>query len=357
MSFILSIKDTYRQAVEAATDGKNTVMYDDKGNPSIMVCIPRFNLSDVIAGAPDAPHPAFIVDGVVKNEIWISKFQNIVHDNRAYSLPGMDPRAYVNFDQAKQYSENKGKGWHLMTNAEWAAIALWCKKNGFFPRGNNNYGKDHSAPHERGRVTYTYDNGIIGRVATGSGPASWSHDGTNVGIFGLNGNVWEWVDGLRIENGKIYVHQDNDFSTPTDDLTQWVDTKTFFDNSSAGDATQTDHIVGGTVQLAGERTNPMYTGDASSSPYYGRNEITFETLAAKAGFTIPELLKYLAIAPIDSNHGQDRLYVRNYGSRFVYRGGAWNRGSGAGVFALFAGDPRSSSNPLIGFRSAYISTN
>ncbi len=50
MSFILSTKDAYRQAVEAATDGKNTVMYDDKGNPSIMVRIPRFNIGDVIDG-------------------------------------------------------------------------------------------------------------------------------------------------------------------------------------------------------------------------------------------------------------------------------------------------------------------
>jgi len=150
MSFILSVKDTYRQAVEAATNGKNTVMYDDKGNPSIMVCIPRFNLSDVIDGAPDTPHPAFIVNGVVKSEIWISKFQNIVHDNRAYSIPGVDPRVSVNFEQAKEYCANKGDGWHLMTNAEWAAIALWSKKNETMPRGNNNYGSDHSASYERG---------------------------------------------------------------------------------------------------------------------------------------------------------------------------------------------------------------
>lgn len=334
MSFILSVKDTYRQAVEAATGGRNTVMYDDKGNPSIMVCIPRFNLSDVIDGAPNVPHPAFVVNGVVKSEIWISKYQNIVHDNRAYSIPNVDPRVNVTFDQAKAACAAKGAGWHLMTNAEWAAIALWCKKNGTMPRGNNNYGKDHSATYETGREVHKADATRTGRVATGSGPASWSHDGTNAGIFDLNGNVWEWVDGIRIEDGKIYVHKDNDFSTPTDDLTQWVDTGAFFDN------------IGGLV-INSQRT--VESGTPSRK---------FEEIKAADGYTIPDLLKHLAIAPIDSNHhGGDNVWVNLEGSRFVYRGGNWNNGSNAGVFALYARNSRSHSNPAFGFRSAYISTN
>lgn len=338
MSFILSIKDTYRQAVEAATDGKNTVMYDDKGNPSIMVCIPRFNLSDVIDGAPDTPHPAFIVDDVVKNEIWISKFQNIVRDNRAYSLPGMDPRVYVTWDQVKQYAANKGEGWHLMTNAEWAAIALWCKKNGTMPRGNNNYGSDHSASYERGRETHKSGD-RTGRVATGSGPVSWSHDGTSAGIFDLNGNVWEWVDGVRIEDGKIYVHKDNDFSTPTDDLEQWVDTGVFFD------------VEGGNLVLNSSRTTKMNEETNESK------SIEIEGLKGATGFTVPDLLKYLAIAPTEGGHESDWIYNRNYGSRFVYRGGHWYNGSDAGVFAFDSYNPRSYSGHILGFRSAYISPN
>jgi len=327
MPFILSVKDAYRQAVEAATDGKNTVMYDNKGNPSIMVCIPRFNLSDVIDGAPDTPHPAFIVDGVVKSEIWISKFQNIVEDNRAYSLPGMDPRTYVNFDQAKEYCANKGDGWHLMTNAESAAIALWSKKNGTMPRGNNNYGSDHSAPYERGREVHK-DGDRTGRVATGSGPASWSHDHTNAGIFDLNGNVWEWNDGLRIIDGKIYVHNDNDFGTP-DDIQQFVDTGAYFDNQ------------GGLVLN-------------SSTSATGSTYKNFEDLAAASGYTIPELLKYLAIAPIDSDHGGDRIYVNFEGERFARRGGGWYDTSNAGVFDVYLYSTRSNSYSHIGFRSALI---
>lgn len=344
MSFILSIKDTYRQAVEAATGGKNTVMYDDKGNPSIMVCIPRFNLSDVIDGAPDVPHPAFIVNGVVKSEIWISKYQNIVHDNRAYSLPAMDPKALVNFDQAKQYCENKGSGWHLMTNAEWAAVALWSKKNGTMPRGNNYHGKDHSALHESGRVTYTYtfdgidDVEYIGRVATGSAPISWSHDGTNAGIFDLNGNVWEWVDGVRIEDGKIYVHKDNDFNTPTDDLAQWIDTGVFFD-------VQDRKLV-----LNSSRTTKM---NEEINEY---KDIAIEQLKGATGFTVPDLLKYLAIAPTEGDHGWDRIFNSNYGSRFTRRGGFWANGISAGVFSFDTICDRSYSYDNTGFRAAWVSS-
>ncbi|OQP12616.1 SUMF1/EgtB/PvdO family nonheme iron enzyme [Geobacillus thermoleovorans] len=359
MPFVLSIKDTYRQAVESATGGKNTVMYDDKGNPSIMVCIPKFNLSDVINGAPNVPHPAFVVNGVVKSEIWISKYQNIVHDGRAYSIPFQDPKTSVTYDQAKSYCSAKGPGWHLMTNAEWAAIALWCKKNGFMPRGNNNYGKDISAPHERGKVTYKYTSGgteYEGRVATGSGPASWAHNGMNDGIFDLNGNVWEWVDGLKVIDGKIYVHQDNNYNTPEGPrvVDQWVDTGVYFDNTTAGDANTTDHDVGGDPVLGAERTNPMFTTDPSSDAYYGYSYTTFETLGAKSGFTVPDLLKHLAIAPIDANHGGDGIWVRNYGERIPLRGGYWNFGSNAGVFALNLGNARTLSGTYVGFRSAYI---
>jgi len=343
MSFILSVKDTYRQAVEAATNGKNTVMYDDKGNPSIMVCIPRFNLSDVIDGAPDTPHPAFIVNGVVKSEIWISKFQNIVHDNRAYSIPGVDPRVSVNFEQAKEYCANKGDGWHLMTNAEWAAIALWSKKNETMPRGNNNYGSDHSASYERGKQT-SISNDKTGRVATGSGPASWSHDHTNAGIFDLNGNVREWTDGLKLVDGEIYVHKDNDYDTPGGHrvVDQWVKTGAAFD------------VVDGSLVINNEVTTSMNPDDPSSDDYNDSKHLLFESINAAPEYTVPELLKYLAIAPGEGDHGGDRLYVRNYGERLPLRGGSWNRTSSAGVFYLYLYNRRSYSHSSLGFRSALV---
>jgi len=120
----------------------NTILMDDKGLPSVMVRIPKFKISDVIVGGSDSTHPAFIVNGQEVDAIYISKYQNVVYDGRAYSLPLEDPKASINFETALSACTAKGRGWHLMTRAEWAAIALWCRKNNLMPKGNNNYGKD-----------------------------------------------------------------------------------------------------------------------------------------------------------------------------------------------------------------------
>ena len=359
MSFVYSIKDSYRAAIEAQSGGKNTVLYDDKGYPSVMVAIPKFYLDDVIPGAPHELHPAFKVSGAVKDVIYISKYQNVVHDGRAYSLPMQDPRTSINFNTAMQYCTAKGSGWHLMTNAEWAAIALWAKKNGTMPRGNNSFGKDTSTPHEKGVVTYTYNSeGTIydGRVATGSGPAPWSHDGTNEGVFDLNGNVWEWVHGLKLVNGKIWLIDDNDFSVQNieGDTTGWTDSATYIDNTSAGDTIETSHDVGGELILGATLDNPMYTPDPATNNHWGYSATSFEAVTAKPGFTVPDLLKWLAIFPDEPAYQSDVMYARNYGERLPLRGGDWIDGAGAGVFALNLDLARSVLGPGTGFRSAFV---
>ena len=182
--------DLVNLALKATCPG-NEIILDDKGLPSVMVRIPKFKIKDVIDGGSDSTHPAFIVNGIEVPEIYISKFQNVIHNGRAYSLPGEDPKTDINFDTARQACEAKGPGWHLMTNAEWAAIALWCRKNNLMPKGNNNYGKDHTESTYVAIPTY-YDSGKIARVATGTGPVTWSHNGEVTGIWDLNGNVWEW---------------------------------------------------------------------------------------------------------------------------------------------------------------------
>ena len=48
------------------------------------------------------------------------------------------------------------------------------------------------------------------RSKTGSGPTTQNHDNTIYGVSDLNGNVWEWLAGLRLLDGVIEHIPNND---------------------------------------------------------------------------------------------------------------------------------------------------
>lgn len=356
MPFTFSVKDTYRQAVEAASGGKQTVLYDDKGNPSIMNIIPKLSYKAVGIGASDKALPAFVINGAEKPEIFIGTYAAYVHDGRAYSLPGQIPKVYTNHDQAIAYCRAKGKGWHCVTNPEYAAIALWCKKNGYYPRGNNNYGSDHGYPHETCRPGTVGGDGRTNLGLTGSGPCSWTHDGTPSGIYGLNGDCWEWAPGLRTVDGEYQILDGNDAALDTADLSansaQWkaiLPDGTLVAPGTAGTLKlQPSGADSGTAQIVTEVVNK--TTDATS---IGNQ---FKDIAVGGGTVVPDLFKALTLFPMDdSDHGGDYFYARNNGERCFCRGGSWDSTARAGVFCLCGDYPRASSYGLVGFRPAYVS--
>jgi hypothetical protein len=77
-------------------------------------------------------------------------------------------------------------------------------------------------------------------------------------------------------------------------------------------------------------------------------------MTAKAGVTIPNLLKALGMFPIDAAHGADGFYARNYGERLPFRGGNWGCTSSAGVFGVNLSSSRAIVSTNIGFRSAFV---
>ena len=341
--------DDLKLSIEALSGGKNTVLFDDLGMPSVMVPFPKLKMSDLIAGGSENIHPAFSVDGVEKSVIYVSKYQNIVLNERGYSLPMRDPRASLNFDQAVAYCRNKGKGWSLTPYSLWSAIALWCRKNGTMPRGNNNYGADHAYGHEKGVPTY-YESGKIARCATGSGPNTWNHNWMPDGIADLNGNVWEWCAGMRLMNGEIQIIPYANCMAADASMgassTLWkaiAADGTLVEPGTAG--TLKYNYVSGHIQLTSGDITPEDTwrGD------------TYQNMTLDSALTVPEIAKALLIYPDEpgGDYGGDGHYMNNSGERLPICGGGWYNPSYAGVFGVNLGDPRSYSSAGLGFRSAY----
>lgn len=364
-------------AVRLLSGGTNEAIYNDVGLPSIMVRKDKKLISAVISGGSDSVFPTFRIDGVEIPSFYMSKFQNIVYKGRAYSLPMQDPTASsvatedrgtapsnsVNFDNCKIWCEANGPGFHLPTIAEYAFIALEARNRGTMPRGNNNYGKDHSAAWKKGIPTYEYDSGgshYIGRVATGSGPVSWSDNWQEDGIWDLNGNVYEWQAAYRTVDGEIQIIPDNNAAKQVDQSANSTLWKAILPDGSLVDpgtpgTLKWDYTADpGTVD-AGKpfRLNTVLEFPASNDAPYGSQ--AFHSLTAANGVNVPEILKALALFPADSgDHGGDYFYMRNRGERLAFRGGSWGGTSNAGVFDVSGSSFRSNAGTILGFRSAYI---
>ena len=350
--------DLVNMALKATCPG-NSIILDDKGLPSVMVRIPKFKMSDLITGGSNSTHPMFIVNGIEVPEIYISKYLNIVRNGRAYSMPGEDPGSGMTWDAARGYCEAKGRGWHMMTKPEYAAIALWCKKNGSMPYGNNNYGKDSRETLAKA-IPATFDvDGKTLHTLTGTGPITWSHDNTVNGIWDLNGNVSEWTGGIRTVFGEIQVQPNNNgadsANIQTAGAATWkaIDATSglFIDPNGAGttpNSIKVDLVAG----------KPQYRTVVATQSASFNAVISAITCDASISAAAQAVLMAYGLLPDEPafDYQGDQIYFNNIeAERLFFSGGNYNYTTNAGVFyAIGNNNSRAHTHSSIGFRSAYV---
>jgi len=338
------------QGAVAQFGAGNKVIFDDTGMPSIMVGIPKMTYSDLITGGTNDTLPFFIVDGTEKNIIWVSKFQNIIENDRAYSLAMKTAKAYITFDDALAACRKKGNGWHLNQNGIFTALTLLSYKMGTVPHGNTNHGRDYYHPYEHGLQTQDMSN----QVLTGSGTPKWYHNWDTSGISDLNGNLWEWVAGLRLVDGEIQIIPNGNSMKSTCDMsatsTEWkailqdgslvapgTEGTLKFDRTSTSDATPK---ISTTVTTQTTDTSDM--------------NCKFKDITALSGVSIPNLLIALGVFPNSGvNYDNVHFWARNNGERLPCMGSSFNDMSDSGVSALDLNLFRHYSGNRFGFRSAY----
>lgn len=339
------------QGAVAQFGAGNKVIYDDIGMPSIMVGVPKMKYSDIITGGTDEVLPFWIVDGEEKNTIWVSKFQNIVENDRAYSLAMKLPRNYITFDQSVAACRKKGNGWHLNQTGIFACLNLLSQKMGTVPHGNTNYGKDYYHAYEHGIMPQ----GEANRTLTGSGEPTWYHNHDTSGIADLNGNVWEWTGGLRLVDGEIQIipygncmKLDCDMSAES---TLWKAIKP--------DGTLVEPGTAGTLKIdrtsASDATLRINTSITAQTTDSNDTSVVFKSTAAVSGVSIPKLLIALGLFPDSgvTGYGNDRFWARNNGERLPIRGSGFSNASDSGPSALYLNNARSNSYDNVGFRSAF----
>jgi len=162
--------------------------------------------------------------------------------NIPVSLPGKVVWTQIDWTNAKQACANRkinGQACHLVTMKEWATVCLLTKLLGHDIRGNNNYGWDYRDAHDWAHGAMA-DSTQSGRVLSGTGPVSWSHNGLASGIFDLVGNVCEWVD--FIINDGVYTHKKKALINDSDGITE-ADTTITLDTMESGDTWPTSGLV------------------------------------------------------------------------------------------------------------------
>ncbi|KGK18328.1 hypothetical protein [Vibrio navarrensis] len=319
-------------AIVLLSGGRLELIKDAFGNAQLFGIIPIQTYEQ--QGVPGCPFTGIIdafrkVDGTYLSEKRIAIHKSVNVGGKTVSQAGKAPYVSLNFDEFKAKAAELGSGFRLLDifdNAliNWIILGI-VSRGGQAPRGNTEWGRAHDAPYEIGtRVDGQVSNTRSGNGATltGSGPESWTHDGTAHGITDWVGNAWEWVDGLKMSGGEFVVAE---YSGQPE--SEWLRTGRYI---NAG------HLFSMTAPPSPVASSARWGSFGKTSGYVGH-----------------ELLQRLMIEPIDCTKVlSGNFWYNTDGERSPYARASWHNGAGAGPVALSLNYPRSHRSSHIGGRLA-----
>ena len=211
------MRDALRAQVERASQGRQTVLYTAKGQPSYMNVVPLVTLAALGLAGAEGPHPAFIVGGRERGEFFYGSYGGVIRAGELVSLPGVAPGAWMDFAGASDAArlriglapehQRGARRADAVVPAAWSCGAGQHRQRPLHPRARG-------ARPARRRPRPGDGQGDPATL-TGSGPARWRHDHTAHGIADLCGNLWEWQAGLRLVDGKSRSFQTTTPCRPT----------------------------------------------------------------------------------------------------------------------------------------------
>ncbi len=236
------------------------------------------------------------------------------------------PWCYMDLPDAKTVCAARGTGFHLLMNHEWWDLAVWMILNGYVPLGNNdgNYvvpthpypprsETDNTKEWLIDPVSRVLAAGEYNRSLTGTGGPQSGHNLSLAGILDLNGNVWEWGDGLYLNAGVIYVSKKPNPAYSAD----YVNTGL--------------NIANGGLVTSGQDIKSIRL----------EKSLLGHGVPHESGVT-------------ESGYDYDAIYYNAADIRAALRGGYWSTPSDAGVFALYLTHVPSLRSYSVGFRAALI---
>lgn len=192
---VITLKAGIKTAIEAATGADQTIFYTAKGQPCYFNKIPKFDMS-IIDASLSGTHPAFIVNGVEKDFIYVGTYHTTVISGEAVSQPYQIPTA-LSISTALATAKASNPAWRAMSNSEYMAAAFLGLSQGGLNLGCT------SVAGVDAKGTYT-----ASALVSGAGGATWRANNKYDGVSDLTGLGNHLMLGVRMLKGELQVLTD-----------------------------------------------------------------------------------------------------------------------------------------------------